>query len=74
MSAGWNNADADLVAVAERVLTPRQLEIVKLYNSNYGIKRIARVLGITASTVKGHLAAAELKMLKALDKQGGQEG
>jgi len=38
------------------VLTPRQLEVLKLLSEGSGVKRIARLLGISAKTVETHRA------------------
>jgi DNA-binding NarL/FixJ family response regulator len=37
-------------------LTPRQLEVLKLLSEGSGVKRIARLLGISAKTVETHRA------------------
>src|SRR5262249_49182790 len=37
-------------------LTPRQLEVLKLLSEGSGVKRIARLLGISAKTVQTHPA------------------
>jgi DNA-binding NarL/FixJ family response regulator len=37
-------------------LTPRQLEVLKLLSEGSGVKKIARLLGISAKTVETHRA------------------
>lgn len=46
-------------------LTDLQLTAVKLLNAGYGLRKIAQSMGIDRSTARGHLAAAERKILKA---------
>ena len=43
-------------AVAASPLTPRQLEVLKLLAEGSGVKRIARILGISPKTVETHRA------------------
>jgi len=43
-------------AVATSPLTPRQLEVLKLLAEGSGVKRIARILGISPKTVETHRA------------------
>lgn len=72
MSGGWNDTSEELREIAERVLTGRQLEAVKLVNSGYGVARISRVLGVTTTAVRGLLARAELKLLKEIERLKGE--
>jgi predicted DNA binding protein len=67
----WGDLDKDTRELVERVLTPKQLEAVKLLNAGYGVRTIATALGLDKSTVKDRLAAAERKILKELDKREG---
>lgn len=63
----WNSVDKDTRELVESVLTPKQLEAVKLLNAGYGKRKIAQSLGIDVSTVRERLAAAERKIVKALE-------
>ena len=67
MSDGWNETDPILREIAERVLTAKELEVVKLLNAGYGQRRIARALDIDKSTVRERLDRAERKIKRALD-------
>lgn len=59
---GWNALDPELRELAERILTRRQLDTLKLHACGAGYDRIARVLGISRTTARGHLDAALTKL------------
>lgn len=67
----WRELDSQTRELAESVLTKRQLDAVKLLNAGYGKRKIAQCLGVDVSTVKDRLAAAERKILKALEERSG---
>lgn len=63
---GWPESVApDLRALAERVLTPAQLEAYKLVARGYGRRRISVILGISTSAVRDRVNAAERKLVRA---------
>lgn len=45
-----------MVAVAEQILTGREVEVMRLVAHDYRNKRIGRRLGISKRTVDGHVA------------------
>ena len=57
-----SGVDPELRETAERVLTAKQLEVVKLVAAGYGMGRIALLLGITRASVKDRAEAARLKI------------
>lgn len=69
--AAWNELDPKMRALMEEVLTPKQLEAVKLLNAGYGTRTIARSLGVAVSSVRDRLESAERKILKALEERSG---
>jgi DNA-directed RNA polymerase specialized sigma24 family protein len=56
----------------EKACTPKQVEAVKYASVGYGPRRIARVLGISVTSVKDRLERAELNIRKA--REAAQEG
>ncbi len=52
-----------LLAIAEQELTPKQLRVLKYWLAGHSYRRTAHALGISESTVRGHLDRA-LKRLK----------
>jgi len=51
---------------AKAVCTVKQLEVLELYRRGAGRRRISVALGISEATVRGHLAAAALRIEKAM--------
>lgn len=75
VATSWQTTDPLLREIAERVLTSKELEVVKLLNAGYGQRRIARALDIDKSSVCERLDRAERKILRAmraLDNEGGE--
>lgn len=72
VATSWQTTDPLLREIAERVLTGKELEVVKLLNAGYGQRRIARALDIDKSTVRERLDRAERKIKRALDSKGGE--
>lgn len=69
MADGWPEfVGPELRSLAERVLTPAQLEAYKLVARGYGRRRISVVLQISESAVRDRVKAAERKILKAFDQ------
>ncbi len=56
----------ELLEIASRVCTDRQLEAVVLFEAGYSLNRLARTLGVDKSTVRGHLQAATVKIGREL--------
>jgi DNA-binding NarL/FixJ family response regulator len=54
-----------VLATAERVLTPRQLNVYELRLRGFGYRRISYALGISTKTVEEHVMASERKMRRA---------
>lgn len=53
---------ADVRQVAERELTRKQLDVLKLWCNGYGVERIAMALDVSRSTARGHLRRALQKI------------
>jgi DNA-binding NarL/FixJ family response regulator len=54
-----------VIATAERVLTPRQLNVYELRLRGFGYRRISYALGLSTKTVEEHVMASERKMRRA---------
>jgi DNA-binding CsgD family transcriptional regulator len=55
--------------VAEEVLTRKQLDVFKLWCSNYGTARIANMLDISEPVARRHLNRAHQKIRIALNRE-----
>jgi DNA-binding CsgD family transcriptional regulator len=55
---------------ASAVLTPRQLDVLKLRMAGYGYRDIARALGISTSTARIHLDRAYQLLALELERDG----
>jgi DNA-binding CsgD family transcriptional regulator len=64
----WNTLSPELRATAEQVLTPRQLDVLKLSTSGMSTRRIALTLDIAESTARGILIRAHQRLNIALRK------
>jgi DNA-binding CsgD family transcriptional regulator len=58
----------DLLAVAGRVCTAKQLEVIRLHETGLGWKRIALILGVSPDTVRSHHRAAVHKIVKEVER------
>lgn len=58
----WNSLPPEARAIAERELSPRQLDVFKLWMAGCGYKRIGVMLDISPSTARDHLARALQKL------------
>jgi uncharacterized protein YjcR len=58
----------DLLSVAGRVCTAKQIEVIKLHEAGLGWKRIALILGVSPDTVRSHHRAAVHKILKEVER------
>lgn len=62
MASGYSSLPAHVREVAERELTRKQLDVLKLWSNGYGADRIALILGVSRSTVRNHLRRALQKL------------
>jgi DNA-binding CsgD family transcriptional regulator len=60
--AGYSSLPDDVRTAAERVLTRKQLDVFRLWCSNYGTARMAMMLDVSESTVRVHLRRAQQKL------------
>jgi DNA-binding NarL/FixJ family response regulator len=58
----WEGVDPEFRTLAERVCTPRQVDVLKLKSSGAGWQRIAQILGLSKATVREHFSAASLRI------------
>lgn len=58
----WASLPPETRAIAEEVLTRKQLDVFKLWANGYGAVRISLILGISEATVRGHLRRALQKL------------
>jgi DNA-binding CsgD family transcriptional regulator len=49
-------------AIAEEILTRKQLDVFKLWANGYGAVRISLILGVSEATVRGHLRRSLQKL------------
>lgn len=61
----WEDLDPELRRRAEQVLTPAQLEVMRLKAHGLGDRVIARQLGITREAVRDRADKASLKLRRA---------
>ena len=76
-SAHWHSSiPLELRELCETVCKhqPRQLDALMLKSQGYGEARIGRVLGITASSARGLLERATLKIQKERERREGNAG
>lgn len=68
----WADLDKEKRKVIETILTPKQLEIVRLLNQQPGVgtNTLARQLGIDRKSAKDRLDAAERKILRVFRERG----
>lgn len=58
----WESVDPTLRAMIERVCTAKERETLKLKAAGCGVRRIARILGISPTSVRDRLAGAQRKL------------
>ena len=58
----WSTLPPDVRQTAERVLTRKQLDVLKLWANGYGTTRIALILNIAEPTARAHLRRAQQKL------------
>ena len=58
----WSSLPPDTRAIAEEILTRKQLDVFKLWTNGYGAVRISLILGVSEATVRGHLRRAFQKL------------
>lgn len=62
MNHGWTTMPPEFRELAERILTPRELDVLRLRAEGKGTWRIAAVLGISGDRVRQLRKAADLKL------------
>ena len=67
--AGWRDLNPELRAIAEEVLTPEQLLVMKLKAGGLGYKLIGRHLGVTPEAVRGRHERAKLNIARAINER-----
>ena len=65
----WNTISPDLRATAERILTPKQLAVLKLHTNGMGTRRIALALDISEPAARGLLTRAHQRLNIELRKE-----
>lgn len=63
-----NLSPAQLMDIARRVCTEKQLEVVRLHDNGMGWKRISLMLGVSTDTVRSHHKAAIHKITKEVTR------
>lgn len=63
----WNTLDPTIRQLAERELTRKQLDVLKLHLAGCGTRRIATMLSISEPTAREHLRLAKLRLAQALE-------
>jgi DNA-binding CsgD family transcriptional regulator len=58
----WANLHPEIREAAERDLSPRQLDVLKLHLAGRSMRQIALALDIAPSTVTSHLWRAKQKL------------
>jgi len=58
----------ELMDIARRVCTDKQLQVVQLQETGIGWKRASLILGVGPDTVRDHHRAAMRKILKEVDR------
>lgn len=58
----WASLPPDVRSTAERILTRKQLDVLKLSMQGYGTTRISLILGVSEATARGHLRRAHQKL------------
>jgi len=70
---GWDELDPDTRAAAERVLTAKELDALKLWTAGAGYRRIGRILGIAPTTAKDRIERAQRKLADTLETHQEEE-
>lgn len=64
----WSSLSPEVQIIAERELTRKQLDVLKLWLAGAGTARIAVMLGIAEATARGHLTRAKQKLKPYLEE------
>lgn len=70
---GWSDKPAEFWAHAEKICTPRELEVLKLRAEGKSTYRVASVLGISGTRVKQLRARAQDKLCADLPAPTGKQ-
>lgn len=65
----WAGLPPNLRTIAERDLTRKQLDVLKLTLAGWGTRRIANYLGVAEPTARAHRDAAYRKLAPYLDQK-----
>lgn len=58
----WASLPLGVRVAAERELTRKQLDVLKLWVNGYGTTRISLILGVAEPTARAHLRRAQQKL------------
>lgn len=58
-----------ILELAEKVLTRKQYDVLRLHLNDMGTTRIARALDISEPTAREHLRIAKLRLRQALEQE-----
>ena len=64
----WDAVEPEIRAVALRVCTPDQIDVLKLYSEGHGYRVIGRTLGISKDTARGRLEAATKRIREEVER------
>jgi len=59
---GWSSLPIEVREAAERELTRKQLDVLKLWTSGYSTRRIGLMLGVSEATARAHRDRALQKL------------
>lgn len=65
----WHNVDPAYRELAQRVLTPRQLEVLRHRTNGVSYRKIAIALHVDEATIRGHERRAFTRLANALRKE-----
>ena len=65
----WEQLDPATRALAEQVLSVKELEAMRLWAAGAGYRRIARILGIAPTTARDRIERGHRKLAEHLDRK-----
>lgn len=68
--SGVTASGDDYLALAATVCTDKQMEVLRLRDEGFGVRLIARMVGITPRSAKDRLDAADLRLQRATRVRG----
>lgn len=69
----WEALDPEFRAIAERVCTERQLDVLRLKSRGAGWQRIAQILGLSKATVREHFKRGSIAIQQEIAAMRGVE-